>query len=95
MRISLQVRVAGGPDGQRWGRSLYVDETSKSISVRLADLQPIDRRTALRPVVARVQSVLVVIDTVNTRTGSAGEFSLQNVRFVRGQVTSPQPPHRP
>ena len=95
MRISLQVRVAGGPDGQRWGRSLYVDETTKGISVRLSDLQPIDRRTALRPVVARVQSVLVVIDTVNTRTGAAGELSLQNVRFVRGQVAPPQPPHRP
>jgi hypothetical protein len=95
MRISLQVRVAGGPDGQRWGRSIYVDETTQSISVRLSDLQPIDRRTALRPVVARVQSVLVVIDTVNTRTGSAGELRLRNVRFVRGQATAPQPPRRP
>jgi len=94
MRISLQVRVAGGPDGQRWGKSTYVDETTQSISVRLSDLQPIDRRTALRPVVARVQSVLVVIDTVNTRTGSAGELTLQNVRFVRGPAT-PQPPRRP
>jgi hypothetical protein len=95
MRISVQVRVAGGPDGQRWGRSIYVDETTQNISVRLSDLQPIDRRTALRPVVARVQSVLVVIDTVNTRTGSAGELSLRNVRFVRGQGTPPQPPRRP
>jgi hypothetical protein len=95
MRISLQVRVAGGPDGQRWGKSIYVDETVRSISVRLSDLQPIDRRTALRPVVARLQSVLVVIDTVNTRTGSAGELSLRNVRFVRGQAAPAQPPRRP
>jgi hypothetical protein len=95
MRVSVQVRVAGGSDGQRWGRSIYVDESSQVISVRLADLQPIDRRTALRPVVARVQSVLIVIDTVNTRTGSAGEIRLRNVRFVRGQATPPEPPRNP
>ena len=96
MRISLQVRVPGGTDGQRWGRSIYLDETMRSVAVRLADLQPIDRRTALRPVVARVQSVLVVIDTVNTKTGSAGEITLKDVRFIRGQASAtPQSPRTP
>ena len=92
MRISVQVRVPGGTDGQRWGRSIYLDETTRRLAIRLADLQPIDRRTALRPVVARVQSVLVVIDTVNTRTGSAGEITLSDVRFVRGQASTSPPP---
>ena len=84
MRVSLQVRVAGGPDGQRWRRSVYLDESPRKIAVSLSSLQPVDRRSALRPIVARVQSVLVVIDTVNTVPGSAGWIRLREVRFVRG-----------
>jgi hypothetical protein len=90
MRISLQVRVPGGTDGQRWGRSIYLDRSTRNLSVPLADLQPIDRRTALRPVVARVQSVLIVVDTLNAKPGSSGEITLKDVRFVRGQA----PPSR-
>jgi hypothetical protein len=84
MRISLQVRVAGGPDGQRWRRSIYLDEFPRKIAVSLSSLLPVDRRSTLRPIVARVQSVLVVIDTVNTAPGSAGRIMLREVRFVRG-----------
>ncbi|HXT71780.1 MAG TPA: PHP domain-containing protein [Vicinamibacterales bacterium] len=84
MRISVQVRVAGGADGQRWRRSVYLDATPREIIVDLSDMQPVDRRTALRPIVARVQSVLIVIDTLNAKPGSAGEVNIRDARFVHG-----------
>jgi hypothetical protein len=39
--------------------------------VSLADLEPVERGSSLRPIVARVQSVLLVVDTVNATPGSS------------------------
>jgi hypothetical protein len=88
MRLSVQVRVPGGADGQRWQRSVYVDSTPREVVVDLADMQPVDRRTALRPVSARVQSILLVVDTVNTRPGTSGEITILNAKVVRGKGDS-------
>jgi hypothetical protein len=82
MRLSVQVRLPGGTEGQRWRRSVYVDETPRQFSIRLADLEPVSRSSPLRPVVARVQSVLLVVDTVNARPGTEGRLSLSDVRLM-------------
>jgi hypothetical protein len=79
MRVSVQVRVPGGPDGRRWRRSFYLDSGTRDIDVRLSDLAAVDR-SPLRPVVARVQSILVVVDTVNTLPGTKGEFTIHAAR---------------
>jgi len=86
MRISFQVRAPGGPDGRRWRRSLYLDQASRSFAVRLSELDPVERGSLLRPVIARLQSVLIVVDTVNARPGASGEVRISNVRIVRGSA---------
>jgi hypothetical protein len=93
MRLSVQVRLPGGVEGQRWRRSIYVDETPRPFSVRLADLEPVNRTSPLRPVVARVQSVLLVIDTLNARPGTDGQLTLRQVRLVAvsGEVGARRP----
>jgi hypothetical protein len=87
MRLSLQVRVPGGPDGRRWRKSLYLDREARTYVIRLADLEPVERSSALRPIVARVQSVLLVIDTVNAVPGSSGVVRLREMTLV----TAPPP----
>jgi len=82
MRLSLQVRVPGGRDGRRWRKSLYLDREARTYIIPLAELEPVDRSSALRPIVARVQSVLLVIDTVNARPGSAGVVRLREMTLV-------------
>jgi hypothetical protein len=79
MRLSVQLRFPGGPDGQRWVRSVYLDETPRPIVVMLTDLLPVASQGTLRPVVARVQSVLFVVDTLNTTPGAAGHVWFREI----------------
>jgi hypothetical protein len=79
MRLSVQVRLPGGRDGQRWRRSIYVDDTARPVAVRLQDFEPADTPTSRRPIVAPIQTLLFVVDTVNSRPGSAGTLWLSDV----------------
>jgi hypothetical protein len=86
MRVSVQVRTPGGTDGYRWRRSVFVDSTPRPLSIRLSELEPVERGSPLRPNVAKVQSVLLVIDTLNARPGSAGELVVVQARLVPGKA---------
>jgi hypothetical protein len=84
MRVSVQLRLPGGHDGQRWRRSLYLDGTPRTVTLNLQDFQPVAGQTSLRPIVARVQSVLFVVDTLNASPGSAGTIFLSGVALGVG-----------
>jgi hypothetical protein len=86
MRLWLQLRLPGGRDGQRWGRSVYVDTTPRQVMIRLQDLAPIGVTSSQQPIVARVRNVLFVIDTVNALPGSSGTVFLSDVALGVGQV---------
>ena len=92
MRLSLQVRVPGGRDGRRWRKSLYFDREPRTYVVSLSELEPVERGSMLRPIVARVQSVLLVIDTVNAQPGSSGIVHLKDVTLIT--APSSEPPGR-
>jgi hypothetical protein len=80
MRISVQVRDPAG--GERWMRSVYVDEHERVATVRFSEMRPAEgepRRVAL----AGVDSILFVVDTTNTAPGEAGEVWLSDVRLQR------------
>ncbi len=72
MRLSVQVRLPFGRDGERWQRSVYVDSTPRTVRLRLEDLEPAGVVTSRRPIVARVQALLLVVDTLHTRPGTRG-----------------------
>jgi hypothetical protein len=92
MRVSVQVRLPLGPDGERWQRSVYADTTPRTITLRIQDFEPADRDTTRRPIVTRLRSLLVVVDTWHTRPGTAGTVWLSNVSLGSpadpAQVTS-------
>ena len=81
MRLSVQVRLPGGRDGQRWRHSVFVDTTPRPIAVRLADFEPADVATSRRPNAAPLHSLLFVVDTVNTKPGTAGTLWISEVRL--------------
>jgi hypothetical protein len=72
MRVSVQVRLPGGRDGQRWRRSAYVDDHWRTIVLPLSMFAPADRPTSLQPIASVVRELLVVVDTVNTVPGTRG-----------------------
>lgn len=83
MRVSVQFRLPGTKDGERWARSVYVDQTPRPITVRMSDVVPVGFSATRRPVVARVKSILFVMDTVNAAPGTAGVLSLSGIRLMR------------
>lgn len=87
MRVLVQFRLPGGVEGERWSRSVYLDPTPRAITVRMMDVTPVGFAPVptRRPVVARVKSILFVLDTLNTAPGASGEVVLRDVRLARAK----------
>ena len=83
MRVSVQVRAAvpGGPP-ERWERSVFVDTTEQTRLVRFAEMTPVGRTSEARPPRPGVRTIMFVVDTTNTSTGSSGRLWLGAPRLV-------------
>lgn len=82
MRLSLQVRPAApARPGERWRRSFYAGPDRRTIRIPLDELAPVVAGIPAQPDLARGGSLLVVVDTVNTRPGTEGAVILDNLRF--------------
>ena len=86
MRLSVQIRLRNNPNGARWQRSIYVDETPRPISVAVRDLEKVETSSTLRPIVARLHAVLFVVDTLNTLPGTDGTVWLTNLNLGVGKI---------
>ena len=79
MRVSVQARH---PDtGDRWQRSIYLDDEPRDVVVRFAEMTPIGSSGTFDPALA--DTLLFVVDTTNTMPGTAGNFTLENLRVER------------
>jgi hypothetical protein len=78
-RVSIQLRTS---TGQRWARSIYLDESSRDIALFFDEMTPVAGTRGPLPL-DRVQDLLVVIDTVNTAPGSSGRLWIDDVAFGR------------
>ncbi len=76
-RLSVQLR-ADGPPERRWQRSIYVDETPRTYVIDTHDLRDVK---SAQPTdgPGRVNSLLIVVDTVNAREGASGTFWIDDV----------------
>jgi hypothetical protein len=79
MRVSVQVRLPLGPDGERWRRSVYADTTPRTVTLRLQDFEPAGTPTTRRPIVTRLRSLLLVVDTTHTSPGTEGTVWLSGI----------------
>lgn len=82
-RVSVQVRLPAGRGrvGQRWRTSIFVDQTVRRYVLRLQDFEPADRPTVRRPIVTPIQSLLFVVDTINSLPGASGTLWLSDVEL--------------
>jgi hypothetical protein len=80
MRLSVQFRTESG---DRWRRSVYLDETARQIVVFFDDVRPAGPTAQRRLPLAQVRDVLFVVDTVNMKPGSAGQFWIDDVHYGR------------
>lgn len=82
MRLSVQLRSSGG-EGERWRRSVYLDQTPRTIEVHFAEFRPVNTSSAVQPALSTIESVLFVVDTVNTRIGSNGQIQIDDIKYAR------------
>jgi hypothetical protein len=81
MRLRLQLRAPGEGD-RRWGKSVYLDETKRSVSIGFDQLSPLGTATG-PPKLEEIRDLLFVVDTVNTKQGASGQVWLDDVRYFR------------
>ena len=82
MRVWVQLRVPGG-DGQRWGRSVFLDATPRDVVVPFDTMLPFGRVDQSRPPLAGVTALLVVADTVHALPGGGGQVTIGQLRLAR------------
>ena len=80
MRLSVQFRTA---NGDRWRRSIFLDDQSRQISVFFDDVRPAGPTAQARLPLADVRDVLFVLDTVNAKPGDSGQVWIDDVKYGR------------
>lgn len=83
MRLSVELRVPQGEQGERWSRSIYVDESARHVDVLFGEMTPRGETSAPRPDLSRVTAVLFVVDTVNAAIGSSGQVWIDDVALAK------------
>jgi len=82
MRLSVQLRASAG-EGERWHRSVYLDQTPRTVDLPFSDFRPLGTTTSALPVLSKVDAVLFVVDTVNARIGSNGQLQIDDIKYGR------------
>jgi hypothetical protein len=83
MRVSVELRVPSGLQGERWSRSIYVDETPREATVFFDEMRPRGATSAARPDLAKVDRVLFVVDSTTTPAGSNGLIWIDEIAYER------------
>jgi hypothetical protein len=82
MRVWVQLRAPVG-NTERWGRTFYADGESRIVDVALARFAPIGVTSTPQAPLDRVDSLLFVVDTLNTLPGKGGSLTISEVGFVK------------
>lgn len=82
MRAWVQLRAPVG-NTERWGVTFYADAEPRLIDLPLRSFRPIGVTSFDEPPLDRVESLLFVVDTLNTLPGSRGSLTFSEVAFVR------------
>jgi hypothetical protein len=80
MRMSIQIR---DKTADRWQRSIYVDGLRREHSVLFEDFRPVGTTHAVTPRNEEFRSVLLVVDTTNTKPGASGTIWISDPRFEK------------
>jgi len=82
-RVWAQIRTGGDNAGERWGRTFYVDNTLTPLDLRFTDFRPLMKSSPEHPPLDRIDSVLLVIDTLNNRPGSSGTLWIPDLWLAK------------
>jgi len=82
MRVSLQLRHSDSELGEmRWRRSFFTGRQRRTVRVPIDEFAPVASDLPARPDPTAPGSLLIVVDTVNTRPGTSAELLIDRVRI--------------
>jgi hypothetical protein len=79
MRIGVQLRPAGHDNPPRWQRSVYLDQSPRTVTIVFADLRPVPRHVTAAVPLASIDAVMFVVDTNNTAPGTGGVVTISGL----------------
>jgi hypothetical protein len=82
MRVWAQLRAPVG-NTERWGRTFYVGTDSRIVDLEFPTFARIGVTSMALAPLDRVDSLLFVVDTLNTLPGKSGSMTISEVGFVR------------
>lgn len=82
MRLWLQLRAPVGLT-ERWGSTFFVDTESRIVDLPLSAIRAIGPTASLHAPLERVDSLLFVVDTLNTLPGTQGRVTISEVALVK------------
>jgi hypothetical protein len=77
----MQFRMLGR--GDRWERSVYIDEVARDHTVYFDDVKPIGVTRTPYPAANDIHDILFVIETTHTKPGSSGRLWLKAAALQR------------
>jgi hypothetical protein len=83
MRLWAQLRAPGARGEERWVKSFYVGTDLTTIDLKLADFTPVGATSSSAPPLDKVDSLLLVVDTLNTLPGTATTISIADLWLVK------------
>lgn len=85
VRASLQLRRPREGIAPRWRRSFFAGPERRAVRALIEEFRPAWSDVPARPDLAAVDSLLLVVDTVNTVPGTRGVLTVENLRLERRQ----------
>jgi hypothetical protein len=84
MRLWAQLRGPGANGReQRWAKSFYVGPEQRTVDLRFVEFRGIDPPSADPPPMDKIDSLLLVVDTMNTLPGTAATISIVDLWMVK------------
>lgn len=80
MRVVLRVRTGTDRGGATIGRSVYLDEMPREVTVAVSDMRPVSASAPPSP--GGLRDARIVVDTTNTRRGESGHLSVEGLRVI-------------
>jgi hypothetical protein len=86
MRLSVQLRhPSSSADGERWGSSVYIDETDREYEIPIDAFRPIGQASGAPPL-GRIDRILLVVDAVNHRPTHQGHLLIYHAAAGKRRV---------
>ena len=83
MRVNVDLRPAGANNPPRWRRSVYLDGTPRTVTIRFDEMNPVPRTNTGTPPLDTIGALMFTVDTNNTRPATSGAITFTSIALER------------